>query len=96
MCMDGKSVLIRNGLFCTVKQTVVLFQLFRSRTGAVEGDRDTVADPNITKLCRAEDFHPYPHIRPVTVPGASHWIQHEFPEVMVNEALKTVAELKRV
>lgn len=53
-----------------------------------------VADPAINKFChRVEDILPYPHIRPVLVPGAGHWIQLEFPEVIVEEALKRVAEL---
>ena len=52
-----------------------------------------LADPAIYKLCTVEDLHPYPHIRPVMVPGAGHWIQYEFPEAIVEEALKTVAEL---
>ena len=52
-----------------------------------------VADPAIDKLSSVEDFYPYPHVRPVMVPGAGHWIQYEFPEVIVEEALKRVAEL---
>lgn len=52
-----------------------------------------VADPAINKLCPVQDILPYPHIRPVMVPGAGHWIQYEFPEVIVEEALKRVAEL---
>ena len=53
-----------------------------------------VADPAIYKLCPVEDLQPYPHVRPVAVPGAGHWIQYEFPDVIVEEALKTVAELE--
>ncbi|KAH0833462.1 Alpha/Beta hydrolase protein [Lanmaoa asiatica] len=52
-----------------------------------------VADPTINDLCPVEDIHSYPHIRAVMVPGAGHWIQYEFPEVIVDEALKRVAEL---
>ena len=52
-----------------------------------------LADPAINKNCAVEDFHPYPHIRLVVVPGAGHWIQYEFPEVIVDEAVKRVAEL---
>ena len=52
-----------------------------------------LADPAIKKLCRVEDLYPYPHIRPVIVPGAEHWIQYEFPETIVEEGLKRVAEL---
>lgn len=53
-----------------------------------------VADPAINKLCLVEELHPYPHIRPVMVPGAGYWIQYEFPEVIADEALKTVAGLE--
>ena len=53
-----------------------------------------VADPAFYKICPVEDIHPYPHVRPVMVSGAGHWIQYEFPEVIVDEALKTVAELE--
>ena len=52
-----------------------------------------VADPAINKLSSVEDFYPYPHVRPVMVPGAGHWIQYECPETIVEEALKSVAEL---
>ena len=52
-----------------------------------------VADPAINKLSSVEDFYPYPHVRPVMVPGAGHWIQYECPEAIVEEALKSVAEL---
>ncbi|KAF8556536.1 alpha/beta-hydrolase [Imleria badia] len=55
-----------------------------------------VADPAINKLCTVEDISPYPHIRAVMVPGAGHWIQSEFPEIIVEEALKRVAELDTV
>jgi pimeloyl-ACP methyl ester carboxylesterase len=50
-----------------------------------------VADPAIYKLFPVEYLHPYPHVRPVIVPGAGHWIQYEFPDVIVEE---TVAELE--
>ena len=52
-----------------------------------------LTDPAIYKRSTVEDFHPYPHIRAFMVPGAGHWIQYEFPEVIVEEALKMVAEL---
>ena len=52
-----------------------------------------VADPAIYKICSVQDIHHYPHVRPVMVPGAGHWIQYEFPEVIVEEALKRVVEL---
>lgn len=53
-----------------------------------------LADPAISQVCLVEHIRPYPHIRSVTVPGAGHWIQYEFPEVIVKEALKTLAELE--
>jgi pimeloyl-ACP methyl ester carboxylesterase len=31
-------------------------------------------------------------IRVVVVPNASHWIQHEFPEVIIEEALRNIEE----
>ena len=54
-----------------------------------------VADPAISggKLSLVQDFYPYPHVRPIMVPGAGHCIQNEFPEVIVEEALKSLAEL---
>lgn len=51
-----------------------------------------IADPALCDICVAEDIRPYPLVRSVVVPGAGHVIQSEFPEVIVNEALKTVAE----
>ncbi|KAG9315423.1 Alpha/Beta hydrolase protein [Chiua virens] len=51
------------------------------------------ADPAISQFCRVETLHPFPHIRAVVVPGAGHWIQCEFPEVIVEEALKSVGGL---
>ncbi|KAN0092628.1 Alpha/Beta hydrolase fold [Tylopilus felleus] len=55
-----------------------------------------LADPAINKICSDDDFHPYPHVRVVVVPGAGHWIQSEFPQVIAEEALKRVAELDAV
>ena len=52
-----------------------------------------LADPAIYMICSIEHFHPYPHIRPVIVPGAGHWIQSDFPDILVEEAMKTVAQL---
>ncbi|KAF8124817.1 Alpha/Beta hydrolase protein [Boletus edulis] len=48
------------------------------------------ADPAVDTAC---SIKPYPYIRAVIVPGAGHWIQYEFPEVIVEEALKRIAEL---
>ncbi|KAG8218757.1 hypothetical protein J3R82DRAFT_4430 [Butyriboletus roseoflavus] len=53
-----------------------------------------IADPAINQTCFADDLQPFPHVRLVHVPDAGHWIQYEFPGVVVEEALKTVAELK--
>ena len=53
-----------------------------------------VSDPAINKLSLAEDYQPYSHIRSVIVPRAGHWIHCEFPELLVDEALKIVAELE--
>ena len=53
-----------------------------------------VSDPAINKLSLAEDYLPYSHIRSVIVPRAGHWIHCEFPELLVDEALKIVAELE--
>lgn len=52
-----------------------------------------VADPALNPACLVEDLQPYPHVRAVAVPGAGHWIQNEFPDVVVDEALKAVAGL---
>lgn len=55
-----------------------------------------IADPVVQQTCFADDLRPFPHVRFVHVPDAGHWIQYEFPEVVVKEALQTVAELKVV
>ncbi|KAF8450401.1 Alpha/Beta hydrolase protein [Boletus edulis BED1] len=55
-----------------------------------------ISDPAIQQTCFIDDLQPFPHVRPVHVPNAGHWIQYEFPEIVVEEALKTVAELKAV
>ena len=55
-----------------------------------------VADPEIYAICPVASLNPYPHVRPIIVPGAGHWIQNDFPDVVVEEALKTVAELDTV
>lgn len=43
-----------------------------------------------------DSFQPYPHIRAVKVPGVGHVIHYDAPDVVVEEALKTVAELETV
>ncbi|KAF9233203.1 Alpha/Beta hydrolase protein [Melanogaster broomeanus] len=53
-----------------------------------------IADPAIHQICLVDDIKPFPHVRPVVVSGAGHWIQYEFPEVVVEEALKTTTELE--
>ncbi|KAF9236257.1 Alpha/Beta hydrolase protein [Melanogaster broomeanus] len=53
-----------------------------------------IADPALYQCCFVDDIKPFPHVRPVSVSGAGHWIQYEFPEVVAEEALKTVAELE--
>ena len=55
-----------------------------------------VADPEIYAICPVASLNYYPHDRPVIVPGAGHWIQNDFPDVVVEEALKTVVELETV
>ncbi|KAF9247197.1 Alpha/Beta hydrolase protein [Melanogaster broomeanus] len=53
-----------------------------------------IADPAIFQVCFVDDIKPFPHVRPVLVSGAGHWIHNEFPEVVVEEALKTAGELE--
>ncbi|KAF8120359.1 Alpha/Beta hydrolase protein [Boletus edulis] len=53
-----------------------------------------LADPAIIELCPVKDLEPHPHIRHVIVPGAGHWVQLDAPDVVIEEALKTVAELE--
>ena len=53
-----------------------------------------IADPALCDNCLVEYFNPHPHIRQVIVPGAGHWIQYDAPDVVVEEALKTVAGLE--
>ena len=53
-----------------------------------------VADPAVCVTFRVESFKDFPRIRTLVVPRAGHWIQSDFPEVVVEEALKTVAELE--
>lgn len=55
-----------------------------------------ISDPAIQQTCFIDDLQPFPHIRPVYVLNAGHWIQYEFPEVVIEEALKTLVELKAV
>ncbi|KAF9226449.1 alpha/beta-hydrolase [Gyrodon lividus] len=53
-----------------------------------------IADPAINQICFVDDIKPFSHVRPALVLGAGHWIQYEFPEVVVEEALKTAARLE--
>ncbi|KAG9317574.1 Alpha/Beta hydrolase protein [Chiua virens] len=55
-----------------------------------------IADPVIYQTCFVGDLELFPHVRPVFVPGAGHWIHYDFPDIVVDEALKTAAELKVV
>jgi pimeloyl-ACP methyl ester carboxylesterase len=84
---------------------VVLFRLLGRGAGEVEShshgcrscNHDTFLSQKLVnrkvELCSIQDIYPYPHVRPVMVPGVGHWIQYEFPEVVVEESLKRVAEL---
>jgi pimeloyl-ACP methyl ester carboxylesterase len=53
-----------------------------------------IADPAIHQVCFVDDIRPFPHVRPVLMSGSGHWMQSEFPEAVVEEALKTVVELE--
>ena len=53
-----------------------------------------VADPAVCVICPVENFKAFHHIRTLEVPRAGQWIQSDFPEVVVEEALKTVADLE--
>lgn len=55
-----------------------------------------ISDPDIQQTCFIDDLQPFPHVRPIYVPNAGHWIQYDLPEIVVDEALKTVAKLKAV
>jgi len=53
-----------------------------------------IADPAIYQICSVDEIRPFPHVRSVVVSGSGHWIQSDFPEVVVEEALKTAVELE--
>ena len=76
-------------LLSVAKQVVALFEYFNEtlRKWIVT---ILVADPAIYKLFLIEDLHPYPHVRPVMVPGAG---LDQFPDIL-EETQKTVAELE--
>jgi pimeloyl-ACP methyl ester carboxylesterase len=51
-----------------------------------------VADPRLNDSCSLEALAKYKDVKAVIVPNASHWIQYEFPEVIVEEALRSIEE----
>jgi pimeloyl-ACP methyl ester carboxylesterase len=53
-----------------------------------------IADPqsNPYGASKLENIAKFKDIRAVIVPNTSHWIQHEFPEVIVEEALRNIKE----
>jgi pimeloyl-ACP methyl ester carboxylesterase len=51
-----------------------------------------VADPRLNGVLKLEAVAKIKDIRVVIVPNASHWIQYEFPEVIVEEALRNIEE----
>ncbi|KIK43353.1 hypothetical protein CY34DRAFT_717618 [Suillus luteus UH-Slu-Lm8-n1] len=51
-----------------------------------------VADPRLNGVLKLEAVVNIKDVRVVIVPNASHWIQYEFPEVIVEEALRNVEE----
>jgi pimeloyl-ACP methyl ester carboxylesterase len=53
-----------------------------------------IADPqsNAYGASKLENIAKFKDIRAVIVPNTSHWIQHEFPEVIVEEALRNIEE----
>jgi pimeloyl-ACP methyl ester carboxylesterase len=53
-----------------------------------------IADPALNQACSVDEIRPFSHVRSVVVSGSGHWIQSEFPEVVVEEALKTIVELE--
>ncbi|KAG2074461.1 alpha/beta-hydrolase [Suillus decipiens] len=54
-----------------------------------------IADPrsNSDGSSKLETIAKFEGIRAVIVPNASHWIQNEFPEVIVEEALRNIEEI---
>jgi pimeloyl-ACP methyl ester carboxylesterase len=51
-----------------------------------------VADPRLNGVLKLEAVANIKDVRVVIVPNASHWIQYEFPQVIVEEALRNVEE----
>ncbi|OAX39176.1 alpha/beta-hydrolase [Rhizopogon vinicolor AM-OR11-026] len=51
-----------------------------------------VADPRLNDSCDVGALAKFKNIKTVIVPNASHWIQYEFPEVIVEEALRGIEE----
>ncbi|KAG0702365.1 Alpha/Beta hydrolase protein [Suillus ampliporus] len=51
-----------------------------------------VADPRLNGSSKLETAAKLKDVRTVIVPNASHWIQNEFPEVVVEEALRNIEE----
>jgi len=51
-----------------------------------------VADPRLNDSCDVGALAKFKNIKTVIIPNASHWIQYEFPEVIVEEALRGIEE----
>ncbi|KAG1741660.1 Alpha/Beta hydrolase protein [Suillus lakei] len=51
-----------------------------------------IADPRLNGTSKLETVAKFKDIRAVIVPNTSHWIQYEFPEVIVEEALRNIEE----
>ncbi|KAG1753768.1 Alpha/Beta hydrolase protein [Suillus paluster] len=51
-----------------------------------------IADPRLNGSSRLESVAKIKDVRTVIVPSASHWIQYEFPDVIVEEALRSIEE----
>ncbi|KAH7916349.1 Alpha/Beta hydrolase protein [Hygrophoropsis aurantiaca] len=51
-----------------------------------------LADPKMNPSGHLKDIQPYSHIRTQIVPGAAHWIQQDFPDVVVDVATKAVKD----
>ncbi|KAG2347236.1 alpha/beta-hydrolase [Suillus weaverae] len=51
-----------------------------------------IEDPRFNGALKPETVAKLKDVRAVIVPNASHWIQYEFPEVIVEEALRNIEE----
>jgi pimeloyl-ACP methyl ester carboxylesterase len=53
-----------------------------------------IADPQFSPYgtSKLENIAKLKDVRAVIVPNTSHWIQYEFPEVIVEEALRNIEE----